>query len=78
MTIIRVGQAQVLDVESIYNKGLLLRKHWCLKKVLLRTFFQKPMTYGADILKLTMLLVYQITLLDSDHPIQILLISTET
>lgn len=78
MTIIRVGQVLVVDVESIYNKGLLLRKHWCLKKVLLRTFFQKPMTYGADILKLTMLLIYQGTFLDSNNPIQILLISTET
>lgn len=78
MTIIRVGRAQVIDFESVYKKGVAIAEALVFEKGTTKDFFSKKMIYGADILKLTMLLVYQSTLLDSDHPIQILLISTET
>ena len=78
MTIIRVGRAQVIDFESVYKKGVAIAEALVFEKGTTKDFFSKKMIYGADILKLTMLLVYQSTLLDSNHSIQILLISTET
>ncbi|BBI69655.1 hypothetical protein NYA8BAC_01826 [Psychrobacter okhotskensis] len=77
MTIIRVGRAQVIDFESVYKKGVAIAEALVFEKGTTKDFFSKKMIYGADILKLTMLLIYQGTFLDSNNPIQVLLTSTD-